>query len=92
MTAPDPLTQQRIDAVAVLFAAFSRTAGDEDFATNLADLITDLGHYARQQNIDFLAVLHRAVANLHNEQSHPDGDGPPILVSIHISNQPRRPS
>lgn len=92
MTAPDPLSRQRIAAVAALFATFERGSDEEDSETNLADLITDLGHYASEQGIDFRAVVRRAVANWHNEQTSPDGDGPPILVTISITTQPRKPS
>lgn len=91
-TAPDPLTRQRITAVAALFAAFERGSGEEDSETNLADLITDLGHHANEQGIDFRAVLRRAVANWYSEQTNPDGDGPPFLVSIHTTPSPRRPA
>lgn len=86
MTPPDPLTEQRIAIAGTLFADFARQSCEDDRATNLADLITDLGHWATAHGIDYVAVLRRAFANWYSEHHHPDGDGPPVTVTIIITS------
>lgn len=85
MTPPDPLTEQRIAIAGKLVADFARLSDETDRETNLADLITDLGHWAHANGIDYAAVLQRAFANWHSEHHHPDGDGPPVTVTITIT-------
>lgn len=89
MTPPDPLTEQRIASAGKLFAQFARRSQKPDCATNLADLVADLGHWARANGIDYAAVLRRAVANWHSEHTDPDGDGPPLTVTITIAVKPQ---
>lgn len=91
MTPPDPLTKQRIARAGKLLAQFACLSFEDDRETNLADLITDLGHWAQAHGIDTIAVLKRAIANWHSEHHHPDGDGPPIAVTIIINATTRRP-
>lgn len=90
MTPTDPLTERRIVTAGKLLAQFVRQSNEPDRETNLADLITDLGHWARAHGIDYAAVLRRAVANWHSEHLHPDGDGPPLTITISIETQERR--
>ncbi len=91
MTPSDPLTKQRVAIAGQLLAQFARLSCEDDRETNLADLVTDLGHWATAHGIDYAAVLRRAIANWHSEHTDPDGDGRPIAVTIIINTKTRRP-
>jgi hypothetical protein len=68
---------------------YRRQVGDNDDATLIVDLITDLGHLARQRKLDFVHQAARALSVWDYECASPDGIDPGPHVSITIAG--RRP-
>lgn len=66
--------------------AFAREVGNdnEPLEVSINDLICDLGHLADREQLDFVAILTKAVAFWKIEQIDPDGiaDPPPVDLII----------
>jgi hypothetical protein len=69
--------------------AFRRQVGGDDDGTLILDLITDLGHLARQRQLHFVALVARAVSVWLAEVKAPEGVDPGPQVSIRVER--RRP-
>ena len=64
--------------------AFRIAAGDSDDEEAIRDLVTDLGHFADRQDIDFLDVLAAAIGSWALEQKDRQGvlAAPSVIITI----------
>ena len=64
--------------------AFRIAAGDSDDEEAIRDLVTDLGHFADRQDIDFLDVLAAAIGCWALEQKDPRSiePAPSVIITI----------
>ena len=64
--------------------AFRIAAGDSDDEQAIRDLVTDLGHFADRNHIDFLDVLAAAIGSWALEQKEPGSitATPSVIITI----------
>lgn len=84
-----PSNDQRAGWARMALNTFRTQAGNDDDATLILDLITDLGHLADMRRIEFPSLVARAVSVWAYERRHPDGAGASPQVTLTI--QGRRP-
>jgi hypothetical protein len=78
---------QRASWAATALQAFRHEVGNDDDATLILDLITDLGQLAKTQQMDFVAITARAVSVWAYERRHPDGMGASPQLSITLDGR-----
>ena len=66
-----PTNEKRAAWARLALDTFRNQVGEDDDATLILDLITDLGHLARARGIDFVALVARAVSVWAYERKHP---------------------
>jgi hypothetical protein len=83
------LNQKRAGWAQSALDRFRQQVGDDDEASLILDLITDLGHLAQRHQLDFLRLPARAISVWTAEAREPDGIDPGPQVSISVPG--RRP-
>ena len=68
--------------------AYRIAAGDSDDEDAIRDLVTDLGHFADRNHIEYLDVLATAIGHWALEQKQPDSTAAAPSVTITIGRQP----
>lgn len=82
-----PTNLDRASFAETALQAFRHKVGDDDDATLILDLITDLGHLAKIRELDFVAITARAVSVWAYERRHPDGMGASPQVAITVGGR-----
>ena len=86
-----PSNDQRAQWAQTALNTFRYQVGEDDDATLILDLITDLGHLASKHRMDFLGLAAQAISVWAYERKHPDGAGESPQVTITIAGQgPKR--
>jgi len=85
-----PTNDQRAACAQMALNTFRTQVGEDDDATLILDLTTDLGHLACMRRIDFVALVAKAVSVWAYERKHPDGLGASPQVAITVAG--RRPT
>lgn len=66
---------------------FRLAAGDSDDEEAIRDLVTDLGHFADRNQLDFLDVLATAIGCWARERQRPQASAAPtVTITIHGPN------
>ncbi len=82
-----PTNEQRAGWAQMALNTFRHQVGNDDDATLILDLITDLGHLARRRDLDFVGITARAVSVWSYERRHPGGVGASPQVTITINGR-----
>ncbi len=77
-----PDNRRRARSAARALDAYRKANCDDVDDMSVADLITDLGHYADQHGEDFLDIVSCAVANWAAEQNGPRTSVPSVHIQI----------
>lgn len=72
---------------AAALAAFIDQTGPDDDASAISDLITDLGHYCDEHDLDFLDIVARGVGHYKAETVDPNDPNridimPSVMITI----------
>ena len=85
-----PENIRRASSAARALDAYRLANGVDDDDAMLCDIIADLGHYSDQHDLEFLAIVARAIGAWAVERKAPDSDEAVPLVRIHIGEGGQR--
>ena len=81
------------DAARKVLDAYRSDNPDEDLATRIADLVTDIGHLCMTENLDFLGLLRSGIRHWAVERIDPNSTlpGPSVEITISVEGLPPPP-
>ena len=72
MSSPHPINQSRAQLAREVVEAYGSISGDGFCEEAIGDLLSDIGHLCDKEQLDYVAILRKAVAYWKIEQTHPD--------------------